>query len=273
MIGDRCDIYVIGQGFKQLADLGPGDRVYTLDKDIVSIEPIIKVTGDFVSGIFNDIDSGQHNVMVTDDTRLLYYSQKLGYKYISFDQIPSMTANKEIADNKYNPVLSCVAPGTRNCTNKELEYIARSVLINHYDYDKIDTILDKASGQDCLVLIDMLEFWCSTDPGKGWFNRVQVKARNIFLKDQVIADKLLLATVLAGYTGNYEYRRNWASIHISFASMPIPGSRPKSEKYKKQYFTGMIYNVDAGNKAILGRSRQRVFYLPTSSILNERNDE
>ena len=34
----------------------------------------------------------------------------------------------------------------------------------------------------------------------------------------------------------------------------------------------MIYNVDAENKAILGRSRKRVFYLPTSSILNERND-
>ena len=224
MIGDRCEVYVIKQGFKQLADLMPGDRVYTLDKDVVSIEPIRKVTSDFVSGIFNDIDSGQHNVMVTDDTRLLYFSQKLGYKYISFDQIPSMTANKEIVDNKYNPVLSCVAPGERNCTDEELEYIARSVLVNYYDYDKIDTILDRASGQDCLVLIDMLEFWCSTDPGKGWFNRVQVKARCIFLKDRVIADKLLLCIVLAGYTGNYEYIKSGVVIHISFASMPIPGS-------------------------------------------------
>src|SRR5574338_1348773 len=200
MIGDRCDIYVIDQGFKTLDQLSPGDRVYTLDNDVVSIRPIRKVTSDFVSGVFNDIDSGQHNVMVTDDTRLLYYSQKLGYRYISFDEIPSLTANKEITDNKYCPVLSWPFAGDRNCTNQELEYIARSVLVNSYDYETIEDILARASGLDCLVLVDMLEFWCSTDPGKGWFDSVQVKARTFYLRDEVIADKLMLAIVLADFS-------------------------------------------------------------------------
>lgn len=274
MITGDCLIYQVDRGFVNPGDLTLGSQVYTLDHDrSPGCTEIVSLTSDYVSGKINSIDSGAHNVDVTDDARLLYYSENHGSVLLSWNQIPAMTPDKRFSANKYLPVLSWPEGKTQNCTVQELEYIARMVAVHAYDRDKFKAIIDRCGSLDAMILVDMLEFWCSRSPGDGWFARVSVKSRSHVIKDKYILHELAKIAVLAGYTafiGNYE--PYVYALKISYESMPIPGSRPKNEKYFKKYFSGICYNIDAGNKPILGISKNRVFYLPTSSVLNGKDD-
>ena len=129
-------------------------------------------------------------------------------------------------------------------------------------------MVNNMGGKDCTVLVDMLEFWVSVSPGAGWFGRAQVKTRNHPVRDKYFAEELAVICIRAGYTaalGMFDERTY--SLRVNYEPMPIPGSRPKNEKYRKEYFTGYVYNINSSNKSILGRSLNRMFYLPTSSIL------
>lgn len=269
----QSEIYVIGKGFVKPEDLTIGNQVYTLDNDKVVIEPITAVRSEFVSARLNRIDSGAHNVLITPDALSLYQSEVYGYKYLTFDQIPAFTADKEYRATKYVPVLSIPESSPRQISDGELEWIARSLLVHDYETKRFDDIMARVSGLDCLVLIDMLEFWCSITPGQGWFDRAQVKARSHKVNDKHWLDELCRAAALAGYTASTsEFRPYEYGLRVNYESKPIPGSRPKNEKYYKQHYTGMVYNCNASNKPILGRSLGgRTFYLPTRSTLQERN--
>lgn len=272
MITQECDIYVEGKQFVKPADLIVGDQVYTIDEQKrVALEPIVSLTSDWVSGRINSIDSGAHNVDVTDDARLLYESENHGSSMIPWSLIPAKTPDKRYDANKYLPVLSWMEQSEPQCTLAELEYIARMCASYEYDRTSFKSIVARCTGSDALVLIDMLEFWLSTAPGKGWFDRAQVKTRSHRITDKYILDELCKLAVLAGFTAAVSnYEPYVYALKVSYAAKPIPGSRPKNEKYFKRYYTGLCYNINAGNKPIMGRSRSRVFYLPTSSILNEK---
>lgn len=270
MITAQCDIYVVGQGFRKAESLTPGNQVYTLDgSGKPEIVPVDSISTDFVSGKINSIDSGAHNVDLTDDARLLYFSEQYGHKYISFNQIPSMTPNKEYIAGKYLPVLSSIETSEARCSLTELEYVARMLAVDEVDYASFKVIVDRCSGSDALVLIDMLEFWCSFAPGQGWFERAQVKSRSHAVTSTLVLDELCRMAALAGFTAA-ETTMGPAlyGFKVSYESMPIPGSRPKNEKYFKKYHSGLMVNINARNRPILGRSKNRVFYLPTTSVLN-----
>jgi hypothetical protein len=269
----QSEIYVVGKGFVKPEDLFVGDQVYTLDNDKVDIEPITAVQSEFVSALLDRIDSGAHNVLMTPDALSLYHSEIYGYKYLKFGQIPNFTADKEYRSVKYVPVLTTPESSPRQISDSDLEWIARSLLVHDYDRPKFDDIMARVSGLDCLVLIDMLEFWCSITPGQGWFDRAQVKARSHPIYDRHFLDELCRAGVLAGYTASTSnFNQFQYALRVNYESRPIPGSRPKNEKYYKQHYTGMVYNCNASNKPILGRSLGgRTFYLPTRSTLQERN--
>lgn len=247
------EIYVIGQGFVNASELTVGSQCYTLDQRNVVIDQIDSVRQEFVSQQLNRIDSGNHNALITDDTRLLYYSENLGYKYISFDQIPSHTQDKAYNDNKYLPILSWQDNTPRRFNDSTLEGIARSIAMHIYDHDKFKYVVQNMGGKDCTVLVDMLEFWVSVSPGVGWFGRAQVKTRNHPVRDKYFAEELAIICIRAGYTaalGMFDERTY--SLRVNYEPMPIPGSRPKNEKYRKEYFTGYVYNISSSNKAILG---------------------
>lgn len=267
MIADP-EIYVIGKGFIPAADVCINDQVYTLDQHAVVVDQIDSVCQEYVSARLNRIDSGNHNAIVTNDTRFLYYSDLNGYKYISFDQIDSNTRDKAYREDKYLPILSWRDNSPRQFTDNELESIARSVAVHVYDYHTFDNVVQNMGGNDCTVLVDLLEFWCSVTPGAGWFGRAQVKTRNHPIRSRHFTDELAIVAVRAGYTAAIGmFDENTYSLRVNYEPMPIPGSRPKNEKYRKEYFTGYVYNISAGNKPILGRSLNRIFYLPTSTIL------
>lgn len=270
MIPASCDIYVIGQGFVNSLDLTCGDPVHTLDlHGVPGTDTIQSTHTEFLSGKINRIDSGMHNVDVTDDARLLYLSDRYGYEYINFQSITHKTPNKRYDDSKYLPVLSELEPSEPQFKINEIEGLARRIAVDFVDVESFLDFSNNCSGSDAAVFIDMLDFWAGTDPGKGWFGRAQVKSRCIFLRGRVVAHELCRVAVLAGYTSyclNIEDDKY--AVKVSFESTPIPGSRPKNEKYYKTYYVGNVININANNKPIMGRSRDRILYLPTGSTLN-----
>lgn len=270
MIANNTKIYVIGKGFVNASHVSHGDLVYTLNSNLkVSIQPIAYISSDFCYDKINVIDAGQQNIDTTEDTRFLYYSDIDGSKYIKFDEIAKYTPNKEYSEKKYLPVLSSpYFSGYRKYSNQELEYIARMITIHDYDNSLLD-IIKNCTGEDHQALVDLLEVWVSDDPGVGWFGRAQVKARLHEINDKEIAEAICLSAVLAGYTSTLHVNENNFWVMISYESRPVPGSRPKNEKYFKQNYVGNVYNLCAGeNENILGMSKQRCFYLNTTSTLN-----
>lgn len=270
MITGDCEVYVRGKGFVNPADLTVGNQVYTLDLNRKpGVSTITGLTSDFLYGKVQSIDSGAHNVDVTSDTRLLYHSEKHGTALISFNQIKTKTPDKSWLASKYLPVLSWPDDNGTNCTTQELEHVARMCAVHSYDREVFADISQRCTSIDAMILIDMLEFWCSVSPGEGSFGRVSVKSRSHVIKDKFFLDELTKLTVLAGYTAAHtNYDKFTYGLKISYESMPIPGSRPKNQKYFNKYYTGMLYNINAENKPILGISKRRAFYLPTSSTLN-----
>lgn len=256
----------MNRGFTALADLSPGDKVYTLDGFRVEIIPIDTVRSEFISDRINRIDSGTHNVLITNDALSLYYSEVNGFKFLQFEQIPGHTRDKTYEAKKYLPVLSWTAPGARQCSDTDLEYVARMMLTKEYDLSSFNSIIKRCTGLDSLVLVDLLEFWCSASPGKGWLDKARVKSRVHEIGNEYIADELCKIACLAGYTASIAKfsEKTWA-LKVNYEPMPIPGSRPKNEKYYYSFYTGHAYCINAQNRPILGRSRGRIFYLPTRS--------
>lgn len=269
MIDNQCFIYVLNKGFTHVQNVSPGDNVYTLGLDAkVSIEEVHSVISEFFYGKLNVIDSGQHNVNSTESTLHLYISETYGTKLLKFSEIASHTPNKDYVSNKYLPFLSTpFCAGRRNNSDQELEYIARMLASEQYDLSSFNSIVSKCTGEDALVLVDLLEFWLSEDPGKGWLGRAQVKARAHFIKNEHIADEILKVACLAGYTSKKTTISQGWLIFINYESTPVPGSRPKNEKYYKQNYYGNIYSINAKNRSILGMSKERCFYLPCSSVI------
>ena len=271
MIDNQCLIYVLNKGFIKTEFVAPGDRVYTLGLDAkVSIEEVESIQSDFFYGKINVIDSGQHNVNSTDSSLHLYTSEQYGVKYLKFLEIPAKTPDKEYRSSKYLPLLSTpFFAGKRSNSDQELEYIARMLVSEQYDISSFNSIVSRCTGEDALVLVDLLEFWLSDDPGKGWLGRAQVKARAHEIKNEYIADEILKIACLAGYTSKKTCIRDGKSwlVFINYESTPVPGSRPKNEKYYKQSYFGSVYQINANSKSILGISKGRCFYLPCASVL------
>lgn len=267
----KAEIYAHGRGFVSPADLSPGDQVYTLDSFQSMLQPLEAVGTDYVSEKLMRIDSGAHNALVSSDALMLYHSEVYGQRYLRWSEIPAYTRDKTYSPTKYLPVLSWPHPGEHKVELRELEHVARMCLRHRYDEQALDDILAECSGVDCQYIIDYLEHWCSESPGKGWFDRVQVKSRVHPIRNKHFVDELAKVAVLAGYTSVISmFDESTYALRVSYESMPIPGSRPKNEKYYREHYTGFCYTVNAGNKPVLGKSLGRVFYLPTSQINNRK---
>lgn len=270
MITNQCEVYIIDKGFTKLEDVYPGMKVYTLDGLKVEVESVKSVRSEFINQKINVIDSGQHNVDSTNKTLHLYHSEINGIKYLLFNEIPSHIRSKSTDPKKFNPILAWPNfTGTRNCTDVELEWVARMIAVRDYNYSEIIQVTQKCTGDDALVLIDMLEFWCSVSPGSGAFGRVSVKSRSHVIEDKRLLDEFCRIAAMAGFTSQITnftpFVYGWK---VYYEAMPVAGSRPVNEKFKTRNFIGNVYQVESmNNRAILGRSRNRVFYLPTSQVV------
>ena len=273
MITSENKVYVFGKGFTELQTISPGDMVYSLAGQRVEVAPIEKVECHFISANINSVVAGQQNVDATDDARFLYHSDKHGVKYASFREIPNITPNKEMSETKYLPVLTHpYFQGERRATDSELEYLARMLAAggSSYNLGEFIEISQKCTGEDALVFTHLVETWLSISPGQGNFGRVHVKSRMHIVYDRFIADEVIRLALLAGYTcTEIIFPRHAIALKISYESMPVPGSIPKNQKYKKAFYRGLVYNIMCeGNRPIMGKSRGRYFYLPTTSTLN-----
>ena len=268
MIAGDVKIFVPGKGFLNPMELSVGDPVITLEQFKVLPGTITSISTDRVLGRLCRVDSGAHNVLVTEDARFAYYSEAFSHRLLAFNEIAKLTRDKTYSATHFLPVLSWPEQSPRRQTNADLEYVARSLAFSNKAHDsKMLSIINNCSGKDAIILVDMLEFWCSEQPGKGWFSRVQVKSRVHFIRDASIREALAVVAVLAGYTSRVED----VALFISYESMPIPGSRPKNEKYYYSFEDTMVYNINASNRPILGMSNRRCFYLPCTSVLQNKN--
>jgi hypothetical protein len=267
MIAGEVKVFVPGKGFLSPMELSLGDPVITLNQFSIAPATISSISTDHLLGKVCKVDSGAHSVLVTDDARFAYYSESFGHRSIAFNEIAKLTRDKTYSKNHYLPVLSWPEQSARRQSNSNLEYIARCLAYDRHDYSQeMLDIINNCSGADAIILVDMLEFWCSDDPGKGWFGRVQVKSRVHFIRDRVMREALAVVAVLAGYTCRVDDQ----ALLISYESMPIPGSRPKNQKYYYSFEDTMVYNINASNLPILGMSNRRCFYLPCTSVLQNK---
>ncbi len=265
MMTEDCELYVIGQGYKHVSQIAPGDRVYSLNGLKVEEIPVLAARSEFINEKIHSINSGQHNIDCTKNTLHLYHSDNHGLKYLLTQDISSHTRSKSADPNKYTPVLSWpYYQGYRNCTDLELEYIARMLVVREYDVPSILSITKRCTGEDAQVLVDMLEFWCSQAPGRGQFNRVSVGSRSHPIHDRLVLDELSRIVLLAGYTVSIINlnERSWM-LKVFYEPMPVPSSIPKTEKFLQKLYAGVVYSIKVeGKRPVMGRSKARCVYLP-----------
>lgn len=258
MIND-CKIYTIEHGWLDTKDVEEEMTVITLDGLEPKLSKVSYVESKYVSDFVNRIDSGSHNLYCTNENVHALLDSNNKIHRVSFEDIPELTPDKAYLDNKMLPLLSWPKDiSTMNYNDVELESIARKILLG------LEVSIDPWSftGSDAIRLIDMLEFWLSDHPGSGWFGRAKVKSRAHKIKDFKLAYDLSVVAVLAGYTASIQESDKWTFLCVAFESTPIPGSRPKNEKWYRQFYSGEMYNIYADNNPILGNSLGRVFYLP-----------
>ncbi len=269
MIVESCSIYVIGKGFVDISMVGPGDIVYTISSDLKVEETVVSSSSsEFVTQSLNFVDSGQHKIEATNETMYFYTSERHGTGYFSFDMIPKITPDKDYIATKYLPVLSWPnLAGYRNNSDLELEYCARMLAAGReaFDLNSFLSISRKCTGEDAFIFVDMIEFWHSRHPGLGWFDKVQVKSRAHVVYDDLTMYEVMRLACMAGYTSSFQKYEHDRVVNISYESTPIPGSRPKSEKYKKSYYIGNVYSINAKNRPILGTYKNKCYYLPCST--------
>lgn len=265
MMTRDCEIFVIGQGFKHVSEVGPGDRVYSLDGLRVVETPVLISHSDWINKKIDVINSGQHNLECTRETKHLYHSDNHGDMYLVMKDIPLYTRSKSADPNKYQPVLSWpYLQQKRNCTDVDLEYIARMIASRNYETRSFISITKRCTGEDALALVDMLEFWCSVSPGRGQFGRVSVGSRSHVIHDQLWIDELCRIVILAGYTCSIAKMNQYVwRLKVFYESMPVSSSIPKEQKFSQKLYTGMVYSIEVeGKRPVFGRSRDRCVYLP-----------
>ena len=262
-------VYVIGKGYVDPSELSPGDEVYKLKENIIERGPVERIQSDFLSSMINVINSGQFGNLSTDDTRFLFINGYGEYAYLKWSDIPDKTLDKGYYISKYLPVLTTLDKRERSFTDSEIDGWARAIAIKQYDYHEALNFLLTLRGKDCYIFIELLETWASYEPGKGYgFSRVLVKGRMFDFKEKRIAEEICRVANFAGWTAALQpYDHIWF-VAINFEATPSLGSVPKTQKYYKQPYTGMVYNVDAGNLPILGRTAYNKYcFIPSVSTL------
>lgn len=264
-----CQVYVLHRGFVHVSEVSPGDTVYTLDNFQTKLTKVSEVESQFYTGKLNCVQSGMNQSLGTDTTRYQYVSPRLETRYLSFKEIPILTADKKYTDAYFYPALTWPAGGSRNISDEQIEYLVRTIRLHIVDYEKAFQLISNMSGSDAMVFVHFLEHWCSVSPGSGSFGRASVKARGFYL-DMISKElfyEIIKTVLLAGYTVEIT-DFDLQSIKIYFVSTPTAGSIPKAEKYFPTTYYGNVYRVNAENKSILGIYKNRCFYLPFSDVQN-----
>lgn len=263
-------VYVLGQGFVHPMELCVGDNVYTLDSDLkVQVEPIQSIESQYISQKINRVYSGSNNSIGLSDTRYMYYSNTKGVRFMTWEEIPKLTPNKESYDSSYLPVLSYLEQSPMQLSSLELDGLAREIALGEINIHTTKT-LRGLGGLESFALIDLLDTWMGTDPGKGGLRGQQVKARKFSFRTGLhFVQELARVAAMAGYTSQIvSYGSLEHFLLINHESMPTPGSIPKTQKYYHEYYTGYMYNINAKNRPIFGLGpADKHSYMPTASTL------
>ena len=258
--------YVIDKGLTNPEDVCVGDLVYTIDGNLkIRINSIESIKMDFYSGKINVIKSGQNQSLSTDTTRFMYVTGDLKYatRFAKWSEIESITPNKEALPTKYLPVLSFLDDASRTMTDSELDGLARRIYLGELTDAQYRGMLKNMRGQDGIVLITLMEEYFSESPGKGKYGRASVKDRLFYIPQKWIVPEIARIAVLSGYTAQI-VDPGIGAIQVNFESTPVPGSIPKNQKYYKEPFADYVYALNAKNLPILGRSRTKWCFMPTT---------
>lgn len=264
-------IYVIDKGYVDPGELSPGDSVYTLHGNKIEQSKVKTVQSDFISESINVVSSGQASSLGTSDTRYLFVNGYGEYRSLAWQEIPKLTRDKAYRASNFLPVLTALDDRPRTFTDSELDGLARLIATEVYDPFEVRKTLLSLTGLDNYIFIEFLENWCSYDPGKGYgFSKVLVKSRMFDFAYKQIADQICRVANMAGWTAETrEYERRHF-VAINFEATPSLGSIPKTQKYYTQPYVGIVYNVDAGNVPIMGRTAfGKYCFIPTMSKLFE----
>lgn len=262
----KCHPYVVGKGLTDPFDIYPGDKVYTIDQNLnIDIKPIDSISTDFYAGKINVIKSGQNQSLTTDSTRFMYVTGDMKYstKFAKWEEIDSITPNKEALPSKYLPVLSFLDNHEREYSDHFIDGLARKIYLGQLTYDEDCATIKSMRGRDGIVLITLMEEYFSESPGKGKYGRASVKDRLFYVPQKWMTVEIARLAVLSGYTAQI-VDQSIGAIQVNFESTPIPGSIPKNYKYYKEPFADYVYAINAGNLPILGRSQTKWCFMATS---------
>lgn len=264
-------IYVINKGYVEPSELSVGDCVYKLNYNKIEQGPIERIQSDFVSSMVNVVNSGQFSSLSTDDTRFLFVNGFGDYAHLKWDEISAKTRDKAFNKKMYLPVLTTMHKDDRTYTDSELDGWARVISIGQYDFTEAKNFLRSMTGIDNYIFIELLETWASFEPGKGYgFSKVLVKSRMFRFRHKQIAQEICRVANFAGWTADLQSYEKYWFVAINFEATPSLGSIPKTQKYYKKPYTGMVYNIDAGNSPILGRTAYNKYcFVPSISSLWE----
>lgn len=262
----QIEPYIIGKGLTHPFDVYPGDKVYTVDRNLkVDITKIKSVKTDFHEGRINVIKSGQHQSLSTDSTRFMYVTGDLEYKtgLFRWGEIDSITPNKEALPTKYLPVLTFLDEHKREHDDSYLDGLARKIYLGSLTHDIDRATIRNMRGRDGIVLITLMEEYFSDSPGKGKYGRASVKDRLFYIPQRWIVEELARLAVLSGYTSQI-VDPSIGAIQVNFESTPVPGSIPKNQKYFKEPFADYVYALNADNLPILGKSLTKWCFMSTT---------
>lgn len=262
----RIHPYVIGRGLTDPFEISPGDKVYTLDENLnIDVTPVDSISSDFYTGRVNVVKSGQNQSMTTDSTRFMYVTGDMEYetRFARWEEIDSITPNKEALPNKYLPVLSFLDNHDREYKDSFLDGLARKIYLGQLNQDEDCAIIKSMRGRDGIVLITLMEEYFSDSPGKGKYGRASVKDRLFYIRQRWMTEEIARLAVLSGYTAQI-VDQSIGAIQINFESTPVPGSIPKNFKYYKEPFADYVFAISARNLPILGRSQTKWCFMPTT---------
>lgn len=262
-------IYVLGRGHVDPGEISPGDLVYVLNQNKIEQAPVKSIQSDFIVEDINVVSSGQASSLSTTDTRYLFVNGHGEYRSLKWEEIPNLTRDKGYHINSFLPVLTALDHRPRAFSDLELDGMARQLALNSYEPREMVERLLALRGKDNYILIEFLENWNSADPGMGYgFGKVLVKGRMIPIAHKIVVEELCRVANLAGWTAEYAAGERSFLMVINFEATPSLGSIPKPQKYYKQPHVGLVYNIDAGNVPIMGKTAfDKYCFIPTMSQL------